>query len=159
MEIEDERREILMKKITFFENNLKEKITILNDAKNDVNRKTEVCLNDLEKRSDEIKNEIDKQFNEMKKEAKDHQKEQIIFVDNEIDAVNENLNLLSSIKLDTENNGSYNDLKDKLDTVEGLKETLNEHLSGERMYGYTEFSFTTFTPMDFGKIAYKEFST
>ena len=158
-EIEDETREVLMKKITFYEKNLKEKIVILNVAKNDVKRQTEVCLNDLEKRREEIKNEIDKQFDQMKKEAEDHQREQIIFVDNEIDALNENLNLLSSIKLDTENDNSYNDLKDKLDTVLGLKETVNEHLSGERMYEYTEFSCTTFTPMDFGKIEYKQFST
>ena len=95
----------------------------------------------------------------MKKEAEDHQREQIIFVDNEIDALNENLNLLSSIKLDTEKDNSYNDLKDKLDTVLGLKETVNEHLSGERMYEYTEFSCITFTPMYFGKIEYKQFTT
>ena len=49
-DIEDETREVLMKKITFFEKNLKEKIVKLNDTKNDVNRKTEVCLNDLEKK-------------------------------------------------------------------------------------------------------------
>ena len=152
-DIEDEMREVLMKKITFFEKNLKEKIIKLNDAKNDLNRKTEVCLNDLEKRSEEIKNEIDKQFYQMKKEAEDRHKEQNIFVDNEIDALNENLNLLSSIKLDSENNNSYSNLKDKLDTVEGLKETVNVHLSGDRMYEYTEISSTTFRPLEIGKIA------
>ena len=148
-----------MKKITFYEKNLKEKIAILNAAKNDVNKKTKVCLNDLEKRRKEINDEIDKQFDEIKTEAEDNLKEQNIFVDNEVYALNENLNLLSSIKLDTEHNDSYSDLKDKLDTVEGLKEAVNEHLSGERIYRYTEFSFTTFTPMDFGKIAYKQLST
>ena len=133
-DIEDEMREVVMKKITFFEKNLKEKIAILNGTKNDVMRKTEVCLNDLKKRREKIKDEIDKQFGQMEKEVEDHLKEQNIFVDNEIDALYENLNLLSSIKLDTENNNSYSDLKDKLDTVQGLKETVNEHLSGERVY-------------------------
>ena len=158
IEIEDETREVLMKKITLFEKNLKEKIAILNGAKNDVKRKTEVCVIDLEKRREEIKNKIDKQFEQMKTEAEDHLKEQNIFMDNEIDALNENLNLLTSISLDTENNNSYSDLKDKLDTVQSLKETVNEHLSGERKYGYTEFSFTTYPPVDFGKIAYKQFN-
>ena len=158
-DIEDETREVLMKKITFFENNLKKNITVLHVAKNDVKRKKEVCWTAVKKRRQEIKYEIDKLFDEMEKEAEDHLKEQSIFVNNEIDALNENLNLLSSIKLDTENNNSYYDLKDNLDTIQALKETVNEHLSGERMYRYTEFSFTTFTPMDFGKIAYKEFCT
>ena len=158
-DIEDETTDVLIKKITFFEKNLKEKIAIINGAKNDVKRKKEVCMNDLEKGRNQIKDEIDKQFDEMEKEAEDHFKEQNIFIDNEIDALNENLDLLSSIRLDSENSNTYKDLRDKLDTVEDLKETVNRHLSGERMYGYTEFSLTTFPPMDFGKIAYKEFST
>ena len=158
-DIEDETREVLMKKITFIQNNLKEKMAILSDTKNDVKRKKEVCFNDLEKGRNQIKDEIDKQFDEMEKEAEDHFKEQNIFIDNEIDALNENLDLLSSIRLDSENSNTYRDLRDKLDTVEDLKETVNGHLSGERMYGYTEFSCTTFTPMDFGKIVYKQLST
>ena len=138
---------------------MKEKIAILKGSKNDVKRKSEVCLNDLEKRRNEVKDEIDKQFDQMKKEAEDHLKEQNFFMDNEIDALNENLNLLSSIKLDTENNNSYSDLKDNLDTIQGLKETVNERLSGQRMYEYTEFLYTTFTPMNIWKIRYKRFST
>ena len=114
---------------------------------------------DLEKRRNEIKDEIDKQFNQMKTEAECHLKEQNIFLDNEIGTLNENLNLLSSIKLDSKNNNSYGELQDKLDTVQCLKETVNEHLSGERMYSYTELSLTTFTPIDFGKIAYEQFRT
>ena len=157
-DIEDETKEILMAKITFFEKNLKEKIRILNEAKKEVNRKKEVCLNDVEKRREEIKDEIDKQLNQMKTEAEDHAKEQNIFMDNEIDALNENLDLLSSIRLDTENCNSYSDLNDKLDTIEDLTETVNEHVSGERLYEYTELFFTTFTPIDLGEIKYKEFS-
>ena len=43
---------------------------------------------------------LTKQFDEIKTEAEDNLKEQNIFVDNEVYALNENLNLLSSIKLD-----------------------------------------------------------
>ena len=157
-EIEDETREVLMKNITFVEKNLKEKVTILNGAKKDVHTKTEVCLNDLENRREEIKKEIDEQFDQMKKKSEDHLKEQNTLMIKEIDALNENLNLLSGIRLDSKINSSYSDLNDKLDTVQRLKEAVNEHLSGERMYGYTEFSTATFTQMDFGKIAYKQFS-
>ena len=69
--IEYEKRDIIKRKIKHIEKNLREKIIIQNAAKNDVPRKTEVCLKDLQKRKEESKDEIEKQFGQMKREFED----------------------------------------------------------------------------------------
>ena len=66
-DIEYEKREVIKRKISYIEKNLREKIIILNAAKNDISKKTEVCLKDLQKRKEEMKDEIDKQLDQMKR--------------------------------------------------------------------------------------------
>ena len=85
--------------------------------------KTHVCLNDLRKRRDEIKAEIDKQFDKMKMEAEDQMKEMNTVIENEIAALDENLNLVSRLKQSTDD-GDDN-VMDITETLSGVKEMLN----------------------------------
>ena len=153
VDIVEEKREILKKKISFIEKNLREKINGLNTAKSEVCRKTQVCLDDLEKKRKEIIEEIDKQLENMKREAKDQLKEANSSIENEVIALNENLNLLSIIKqntdVDDDDDDSYSDVIDMIETVEGMKEMINHNLSGHRTYGYPDFIAT---PVSFGNI-------
>ena len=48
---------------------------------------------------------------------------------------------------------------DKMDTVHEVKETVNDHLSGERMYGHLAFTSVTFAPIYFGKTEHKQIIT
>ena len=132
---------------------MREKISGLNTAKCEVSRKTEACLGNLEKRREEIIEKIDKQLEKMKKETKDQLKETNRSIENEVTALNENLNLLSTIKQNTDVNddddGNYSDMIHMIETVEGVKEMVNQCLSGKRTYRYHDF-FTA--PVSFGNI-------
>ena len=155
VDIVDEKRESLKKKISFIEKNFREKINDLNIAKREVSKKTQVCLDDLEKKREEIIEEIDKHLYKMKREAKDQLKEADSSIENEVIALNENLNLLSTIKqntdVDDDNDDSYSDVIDMIETVEGVKEMVNQCLSGYRTYRYPEFLMA---PVSFGTLFY-----
>ena len=163
IDIEGEKREVLMTKIILFEKNIKEKVIVLTAAKNDINKMADACLNDLEKRRDQMKGAIDKQFDKMKKETGDQMKEANTSLENEIAALNENLNLLSSIKQNTEgmddDDDNYSDIINMIETLNGLKEMVNQYLSGNRTYRYPEFTSTANVHLDFGNIEEKQFST
>ena len=120
-DVVDEKRDVLKKKISYIEKNLREKINSLNTTKREVSRKTEACLGNLEKRREEIIEEIDKQLEKMKKETKGQLKETNSSIENEVTALNENLNLLSTIKqntdVDDDNDDSYSDVIDMIETV------------------------------------------
>ena len=148
--------EVLMKKITCVEQNLKANIDFLTAMKDDVNVETNVCLKNLEKRREEVKNEVDKQFDKMKKEVVDQKKESNSSLEKEIVVLNEYFNLLGSIKLDAEYHNSFNDLMDKMDILQEVKETVNQHISGERTHGYITFTPVPFAPMHFGKTEHKQ---
>ena len=160
-DIVDEKREVLKKKINHIEKYLKEKIRILDATKNDVSTKAEVCLKDLEKTRDEMKAEIDKQFDKMKKDVENQRKEVNSSLETETVALNENLNLLSSIRKNTEDmdeddDDNYSDVIDMIDTVNGIKEMVNQFLSGTRTHGYSEFALFTPFSVDFGNIVEKQ---
>ena len=135
--------------ISFIEKNLKEKVAVLNSVKDDVNRKTKGFLKDLERR----RNEIEQQFDKTKKEAESQETKVNSSVDNETAALNESLNPLSSIRKNAENmdeneDKRYSETMDRLDTLEGVRRTVNWHLSGERTYSYPKFLSEKITPFD-----------
>ena len=147
--IVDEKGEVLMMMISFIEKNLKEKVAVLNSVKDDVNRKTKGFLKDLETR----RNEIEQQFDKTKKEAESQETKVNSSVDNETAALNESLNLLSSIRKNAENmdeneDKRYSETMDRLDMLEGVRRTVNRHLSGERTYSYPKFLSEKITPFD-----------
>ena len=160
-DIVDEKKEVLKKKISHIEQNLREKINIFNATKTDINRKTEVCLKNLQKRSEEMKDEIDRQFHQMKKDAENQREEANSSLETETADLNENLNLLSSIRKNTEDmdeddDDNYSDVIDMIDTVNSIKEMVNLCLSGTRTYSYPEFTLFAPVSLDFGNIVEKQ---
>ena len=153
--IVDEKGEVLMMMISFIEKNLKEKVAVLNSVKDDVNRKTKGFLKDLERR----RNEIEQQFDKIKKEAESQEMEVNSSIDNETAAVNESLNLLSSIRKNAENmdeneDKQYSETMNRLDILERVRRTVNWHLSGERTYSYPKFLSEKIRPFDFGDVKF-----
>ena len=144
-----------MMMISFNEKNLKEKVAVLNSVKDDVNRKTKGFVKDLERR----RNEIEQQFDQIKKEAESQEMEVNSSIDNETAAVNESLNLLSSIRKNAENMDEsedihYSETMNRLDILEGVRQTVNWHLSGERTYSYPKFLSEEIRPFDFGDVKF-----
>ena len=151
--IVDEKGEVLMMMISFIEKNLKGKVAVLNSVKDDVNRKTKEFMNDLERRKYGICKAIEQLFDETKKEAESQETKVNCSVDNETAALNESLNLLSSIRKNAENmdeneDKRYSETMDRLDMLEGVRLTVNRHLSGERTYNYPKFLSGKIIPFD-----------
>ena len=140
--VADKRREVLMKKIVSLERKLQEKITALNTAQNKVNRRNENFLKDLENGRNKIKHELDKQFDKMKKEGEDQSKEANDSLKTEISALDENLNLLSSIKFNAEDD-YLSKVADMIETVDELNQMVNQNYSGSKTYRCPEYTSTT----------------
>ena len=102
MDIMDDKREILKKKISYIEKNLREKVIIFNAAKTEVCRKAEDCLSDLKKRRGETTDDIDDEFDKMKEEVNDKMRETSSLLEKEVVTLEENLTLVSSMKQNAE---------------------------------------------------------
>ena len=85
------------------------------------------------------KEEMTKQYDRMIKEAEDQIEIINVKTDQDLDAMNENLNLLKDISKNTKatKENSYSDLMNKLDTVRGITENVNKNLTGTRTFQYT----------------------
>ena len=151
--IADQKEELLMMTINYIEKNLMEKVSVLSSVKYEVNRKTKEFVKDLERRRDYLCEEIKQQFDDIKKETESQEKQLNSSVDNETAALNESLNLLSYIRSNAENideneEKHYSDTMDRLDILNGVKETVNRHLSGERSYTYPKLLSEKFMPFN-----------
>ena len=135
--IECGQREVLTRNLSIIERNLKNKLAVFSAAKNDVRNKGENCKLDLKKR----KEEIDKHFDEMAKEVDQKVMESVYLIDNQIEAVNENIKCLQSLKNTAENNDT--DTKDStintFETVVEIKENVRSNLSGVRIFSFLKY--------------------
>ena len=135
--IERGQREVLTRNVSIIERNLKNKLAVLSAAKNDVRKKAEICKLDLKKR----KEEIDKHFKEMTKEVDQKVMESEQLIDNQIEAVNENIKFLQSLKNTAENNDA--DTKDStinvFETVMEIKESVRSNLSGVQNFSFLKY--------------------
>ena len=123
--------------MSIIERNLKNKRAVFSAAKNDLRKKAETCKLDLKKR----KEEIDKLFKEMAKEVDQKVMESEQLIDNQIEAVNENIKFLQSLKNTAENNEA--DTKDTMtntfETVMEIKENIKSNLSGIRNFSFLKY--------------------
>ena len=87
----------------------------------------------MQKRKEEMKDEMHKQIDQMKKEVQDQMADTCRSLDNDVTSLKENLNLLSSMKQSAEDKADNSDYShcDLLDTIETVKDTVNQSLSGE----------------------------
>ena len=114
--------------------NLEAKVKIISTAKKDITEKTNSVILDLKKTKEEIVSRIDKMINE----AEGQNRIENIHIDDEVLAMNSNIELLSSIQqnINADEDISYEGIMNHRDTVAGVSEHNTENLSGVRSFGY-----------------------
>ena len=148
IEIEQKKKEELLKYIEAIKKNLTEKIPILSQAKEDVQEKTKVTVNNLKK----AKQEVNTKFDVMIKEAENNMKDAVTRLDGDVGIINENILLLDQMKrnIATDMEG----LTDGEETVEEVINTMMVNICGTK-----KLNFNTFQPnknINYGKFDEEE---
>ena len=133
-EIEDQEKEALMKEVMKIKMNLEAKVNIISTAKIDITKRMNAFVADLNKTEEEIVSHIDK----MIKEAEGQKRIENIHINDELSAMNSNIELLSSIKqnIEDEEDISYKGIMNHRDTVAENSEHNTKNLSGVLSFGY-----------------------
>ena len=137
--------------------NLEAKVKIISTAKMDITKRTNAVVADLKKTKEEIVSRIDKMINE----AEGQSRLENINIDDELSAMNSNIELLSSIQknIEDEEDMNYEGIMNHRDTVAGICEHNTGNLSGKRCFGYPVlFVDKSSTEITFGTIRAKEIS-
>ena len=131
-EIEDEKKEIIMKNIESFTEGLKMKIRIITRAREDVEKEADACIKELMNERDEIA----KKFEKTVEESREKIEKMKTLVRDELSAINETLIVLNDMKesIQTVEENTYEDIMSKLDTINGIEDNIKVHLSGTREY-------------------------
>ena len=129
-EIEDQEKEVLMNEVIKIKKNLEAKVKIISTAKKDIVDRTNAVVADLKK----IISRIDKMINDVEGQIRLEK----IHIDDELSAINSNIDLLSSIQqnIEDEEDISYEGIMNHRDTVAGVSEHNTENLSGVRSFSY-----------------------
>ena len=138
VEIEERREEpidILQKNIKAVTDNLERKIRNITKAKEDAAEKIENNLKELKMK----RKEMIQQYDKMIKDTESQMKQIDIKTNQDLNIMKENLNLLNDINKSAEG-VTYKDVVNKLDTVSGIIENVNNHLTGTRTYEYRIYS-------------------
>ena len=149
-EIEDHEKEVLTREVEKIKMNLKAKVEFFSTAKKDISDKTNAVLADLTKTKEEILSHIGK----MIEAIRERNRLENMRIDDELSAMNSNVDLLSSIQrnMEREDEMSYEDIMNNRDTVLGISEHNKDNLSGVRVFGYSDFT----KEVILGKINIKE---
>ena len=133
-EIEDQEKDALMNEVLKIKMNLEAKVKIITTAKKDITERTNSVIANLKKTKEEIVSRIDMMINE----AEGQNRLENIHIDDELSAMNSNIELLTSIQknIEDEEEMSYEGIMNHRDTVVGISEHNNENLSGMRSFGY-----------------------
>ena len=135
--MEEPEKESLMREVVKIKANFETKVKILSDAKKDIEEKTAAVLEDIKKRREEINRYFDKMIveTEGKKKLSDVQ------IDNEVSAINSNIEPLSSIyeNMVLEKNISYEKIMENRETLKWVSEHNVKDFSGERSFSYPDF--------------------
>ena len=136
-EIEDQEKDALMKEVIKIKMNLKAKVKIISTTKKDITERSNAVIADLKKTKEEIVSRVDKMINE----AEGQNRLENIHIDDELSAMNSNIELLSSIQqnIEDEEDMSYEGIMNHRDTVAVVSEHNTENLSGVRSFGYPVF--------------------
>ena len=146
VEIEERRKEaidILQINIKAVTDNLERKIRNITKAKEDVAEIFEKNLKELKMK----KAEMMKQYDAMIKETEKQMKQINIKAAQDLNAINENVNLLHDMNksADATEGVTYRDVVNKLDTVSSIIKNVNKHLTGTITYEYREYITNTET--------------
>ena len=132
--IEKQEKEVLMKDLVRTDINLETKVEMMSQAKKDIEEGTKSFVEEIKKK----KEEFDRHFQMMIKEAELKNKLQSMLIDDEVSAMNSNLDLLRSLRQNIENEEeiSHEEILNSQETVRGIIENINVNLSGERSFEY-----------------------
>ena len=136
-EIEDEKKEIIMKNIESFTESLQTKIRLISRAREDVEKEADLCIKELINERDEIAKKFDKTV----EESRENIEKIRTLVRDELSAMNETLIVLNDMKesIQIVEENTYEDIMSKLDTINGIEENIKVNLSGTREYLYSEY--------------------
>ena len=117
---------ILQKNIKAVTGNLQRKKQNITEAKQNAKQKIEKNIKDLKMKKE--------QYDKMIRESEAQMKQIEIKTNQDLNAMNETLNLLNDI--DKREIETYRTIDNKLDTVSGIIQNVNKHLTGRRTYEY-----------------------
>ena len=132
--IEEQEKEVLMTDLMRIDMNLGIKVELMLQAKKNIGERTQSVIEEIQKK----KEEFDRHFEKMIKEAEGQNKLQNMLIDDEVSAMNSNIELLRSLRQNFENEEeiSHEEIMNNQETVRGIFENINVNLSGERSFGY-----------------------
>ena len=137
IEIEEKKKEELLKNIGNIKKDLTEKISILSQAKDELLEKTKVTVNDLKKAKEEMNKKIDMMIKEAEKKMKD----EATRLDGDVGMINENVLVLeqmrNNIAADTE--VTMESLRDGEETVEEMIHTIMVNICGNKTFIFKTF--------------------
>ena len=136
-DIEEREKENLTNEVVKLKKHLETKLKMMSDAKKNIDEKTKAVLEEIKKKKEQVVSLFDKMINE----TEEQNKLQNVRIDDEISAMNSNLDLLISIqqKTESEEDTSYEEIMNGRDTVMGISEHNKANLSGKRSFGYPIF--------------------
>ena len=140
VEIQDTKQEILevvLKKVENVSQMLDQKIKKVTETQKDTIKKAQNNIDKLKKKNEEVM----ETFYQMIKEAEDQMLEMKKATNGEINAMKEKLDLLNNVKqtIETENESTYEDTLEKLDTIAEIEEKIGNIFSGMKTYNYSEY--------------------
>ena len=137
VDIEDKKKEALLKNIENTKKDLTQKISILFQAKDDVQRKTKLTVNGLNK----AKEEMNKKFDVMIKETENKMKDATARIDSDVAMINENNVLLGQMRnnIAAEREATLECLNDGQETVAELRSTVKVNICGTKTFKIKTF--------------------
>ena len=137
-EIEDEKKDCIMKSIESLEAILQIKMSRISRTKEDIETEIELCVKELKEEKEEICKEFDKAI----KESESKKEEVRTDMNNELHVMEETRIALDNIKktvIENVEESTYKCLMRKMDAIKGIGDTIKERLSGMRKYAYREY--------------------
>ena len=134
VDIEEQEKETLMRDLLRIDMNLGTKVEMMSQAKKNIGERTKSVIEKIKTK----KEEFDGHFQKMIKEAEGQNQLQNMLIDDEVAAMNSNLELLRSLRQNFENEEevSHEEIMNNQETVRGIFENIHANLSGERSFGY-----------------------
>ena len=132
--IEEQEKDVVIRDLMRIDMNLETKVDMMSQAKKNIGERTKSVTEEIKKK----KEEFDRYFEKIIKEVEGQNKLQNMLIDDEISAMNSNLELLRSLRENIENEEEINceEILNSRETVKGIIENINVNLSGERSFEY-----------------------
>ena len=132
VDIEEQEKETLMRDLLRIDMNLGTKVQMMSEAKKNIGERTKSVIEEIQKKKEEFYKHCEK----MIKDVEGQNRLQNMLIDDEVSAMNSNLELPRSLKQNIENKEEiiHEEILNSRDTVKGIIENINSNLSGERLF-------------------------